>query len=76
MCVVSHGYGGLGRVRDGGGGWQACETKPRRLIACREMSERFLSTWRYTDGTRLHRCPGVQLWLRSSRNWSVFLERP
>ena len=26
-CVVSHGNGGLGGSRDGGGGWTACETK-------------------------------------------------
>ena len=24
ICVVSHGYGGLGGGRDGGGGWQTC----------------------------------------------------
>ena len=29
MCVVSHGYGGLGGGRDGGGGRYACGTKPR-----------------------------------------------
>ena len=29
-----------------------------------------------TDDTRSHRCPGAQLWLGSSRNWSVFMERP
>ena len=27
MCIVSHGYGGLGGVRDGGGGWVAFGTK-------------------------------------------------
>ena len=27
MCVVGHGYGGLGGGRDGGGGWYACGTK-------------------------------------------------
>ena len=26
MVVVSHGYGGLGGGRDGGGGWYACGT--------------------------------------------------
>ena len=41
MCVVSHGYGCLGDVRDGGGGWYACGTKPRRMVACREMPEHF-----------------------------------
>ena len=28
MCVVSHGYGGLGGGRDGCGGWYACGTRP------------------------------------------------
>ena len=28
MCVVSHGYDVLGVVRDGGGGWYVCRTKP------------------------------------------------
>ena len=27
MCVVSHGYGGFGGGRDGGGGLYACGTK-------------------------------------------------
>ena len=27
MCVVGHGYGGMGVGRDGGGGWFACGTK-------------------------------------------------
>ena len=26
-----------------GGGWYACGTKPRGLVACREMPEHFLS---------------------------------
>ena len=26
ICVVSHGYGGLGWGRDGGDGWYACGT--------------------------------------------------
>ena len=39
MCVVSNGYGGFGGGRDGGGRWYACRTKPRGLVACREMSE-------------------------------------
>ena len=28
MCAVSHGCGGLGVGRDGGGGWYACRSKP------------------------------------------------
>ena len=43
MCVVCHGYGGLGGGRDGGGGWYACETNLRGLVACREMPEHFPS---------------------------------
>ena len=35
LGVVSHGYSGLGGGWDGGGGWFACGTKPRGLIACR-----------------------------------------
>ena len=27
MCVVNHGYGGMGVARDGGGGWYAYGTK-------------------------------------------------
>ena len=41
MSVVSHGYGVLGGVRDGGGEWYACRTKPR--VTCREMPEHFQS---------------------------------
>ena len=37
MCVVSHGYGGLGGGMDGGGGWHACGTKPRGLDTCRAL---------------------------------------
>ena len=29
MCVVIHGYGGLGGCTVGGGGWYACMTMPR-----------------------------------------------
>ena len=43
MCVVGHGYGGMGGRRDGGGGWYACGTKPRGLVACRKMPEHLLS---------------------------------
>ena len=30
----------------------------------------------YTDYTLSHLHPGAQFWVGSSRNWSVFLERP
>ena len=32
--------------------------------------------WEYTDYTRSYHHPGAQFWVGSSRNWSVFLERP
>ena len=35
ICVVSHVYGGFDGGLDGGGGWYACRTKPRGLVACR-----------------------------------------
>ena len=41
MCVVGHGYGGLGAGRDGGGGWYACRAMPG-LVSCQEMLEHFL----------------------------------
>ena len=28
LCIVNHGYGGLGGGRDGCGGWYVCGTKP------------------------------------------------
>ena len=43
LCVVSHGYGGFGEGRDGGGGWYACRSKPRGLVACWEMPVHFLN---------------------------------
>ena len=43
MGVVSYSYGGLGEVRDGGGGWYACEKKPGGVVTCQEMPEHFLS---------------------------------
>ena len=73
MCVVSYAFGGLGGGRDGGGGSYAYGRKSRLLIACREMSEHFLSARYCTDGTRSHHHSGVELWVGSSRNWSVFL---
>ena len=44
MCVVSsHGCGGLGGGRDGGGGcWHVGQSQDR-LVACREMLENFHS---------------------------------
>ena len=76
MCVVSHGYGGMGGGRDGSCGWYAYRMRPRRIVACREMPEHFLNVKRYIDDSRSHRRPGAQHWLGSSRNWSVFLKRP
>ena len=75
MCVVSHGYVGLGGGMDGGGGWYVCGTKPGMLVACREMRGHFPSARCYTDDTRSHLHPGAQLVAWSSRNWSVFLGR-
>ena len=72
-CVVCHDYGGLGDGRDGGGGWYACGTKPWGLVTCREMVEHFPSA-RYIDDIQSHRRSDAQLWVWSSRNWSVFLE--
>ena len=43
MCVVSHGYGGLGGGRDGGGGQYCMQDKAMKLVTCREMPEHFLS---------------------------------
>ena len=43
MGVVNHGYGGLFRSRDAGGGLYAHWTKPGVLVACREMPEHFPS---------------------------------
>ena len=40
MCVVGHGYGGLGGDMDGGGGWYACGTS-QGVVACREMTVHF-----------------------------------
>ena len=39
MCVAGHGYGGLGGIRDEGGGWHAYGTKLDGFVACREMPE-------------------------------------
>ena len=39
MCVVSHGHGGLGGYRDGGGGWYAFGTEQSGLVAYQDISE-------------------------------------
>ena len=44
MTDDSRGYAGLGGGMDGGGGFYACETKPRGLVAYQEMPVHFLST--------------------------------
>ena len=41
MCIVSHGYGGLGGGKDEGGGWYACGIKPwgwTNVGRCRSIS--------------------------------------
>ena len=71
MCAVSHGYGRLGRVGMGvvysmhAGQSQGVGLMSRdagALIECEEIKK--------------HRRPCALLWVGSSRNWSVFLERP
>ena len=64
MCVVSR---GCDRLDEGSGGWYACRTKAGGLVPCREMPEHIQSASCYTT---------VQLWAKSSRNRSVFLESP
>ena len=76
MCVVSHGYDGLGLVKDGGDGWHACGAKPAgssHIGICPSASQMRVED---TYETRSHGRPGALLWIDSSRNWSVFLERP
>ena len=46
------------------------------LVAFQEMPEHFLSAGEYNGDTRSHHYPGAQLWVGSSRIWSVFLGRP
>ena len=42
MCIVSHDYtGGLDGGMDVGGGWYACGTMLRWLVACRDKPEHF-----------------------------------
>ena len=72
----SHGYGGLDGGRDGVGVWLACGTKPggwSYVGKCRCISR---VCGEYTDYTRSYHHPGSQFWVGSSRNMSVFLERP
>ena len=76
MCVVGHGYGELGGVRNGGGGYYACGTKTEGCVACREIKKHSQVLSVDTDDTQSHRLPGTRLWVGSSRNWSVFLGRP
>ena len=68
MCVVSRGCGGLDGGSDGGGGLQVSHVR-----RCRNISR---VRGEYTDYIRSHHHPGVQFWVGSSRNWSVFLEGP
>ena len=75
MCG-SHGYGGWDGGRDGVGAWLARGTKPggwSYVGRCRSISR---VCGEYTDYTRSYHHPGAQFWVGSSRNWSVFLERP
>ena len=51
MCLVGHGYVRLADGRNGGGGRYAGHC--RRLVACREMPDDFLSVRRYTDDTAI-----------------------
>ena len=76
MCVVRHGCGGLGGGRDVGGDLCACGTKPGSCSHVWRCLSIFRVRVEFTDYTRLHHHPGAQLWVGSSRNWSVFLERP
>ena len=43
------------------------------LVARRGMLN---TSWVRGEDTRSHRLPGVQLWVGSSQNWSVFRGRP
>ena len=76
MCVVSHGYGWFGGAGiemvdsmyagQSQGGWSHVGTCQSTSRVRRED----------TDDTRSHHRPGAQLWVGSSRNRLVFLERP
>ena len=46
------------------------------LVAIREIGEHFPSARRYIEDTPSYRLSGALLWVGSSWNWSVFMERP
>ena len=69
MCVVSHRYGGLG-----GGGMKVVVVKRERQMR-KIWSHVFPSAGEDTDDSLSHHLPGAQLWVGSSRNWSVFRGR-
>ena len=50
--------------------------KARWLVVCRKCRRISRVCGEYTDYNRSHHHPGAQFWVGSSRNWSVFLERP
>ena len=57
-------------------GWMGAGTKPggwSYVGRCRSISR---VCGEYTDYTRPYHHPGAQFRVGSSRNWSVFLERP
>ena len=53
-------------MREKAGGWS-------HIGKCRSISR---VRREYTDDARSHHLLGAKLWVGSSRNWSVFLERP
>ena len=63
-----------------GQGWSWClvsmRDKARWLVVCRRFRSISRVCGEYTDCTRSYHHPGAQFWVGSSRNWSVFLERP
>ena len=52
------------------------QDKTKGLVPCQKILEHFLSVRRCTDDARSHHRPGAQLWVGSSRNWSILLRRP
>ena len=70
--VVSHGFGGLG-----GAGMEVLDgIHAGQSQGGLSHVERCRSTFRVQGDTRSHRLAGAQLWVGSSRNWSVFFGRP